>query len=147
MFGPLAPGFKVTKDRLTTLSTIGYFRYNVLSSQELESVPKAPFTVDVRDLARAHILAVTAPSSAVLKKKKRLIVATTNWSWVDAITYLAETRPELEGRLSGITHYKAPTAAVLDSSLTEEVLGLKEYIDWRRTIDDMVNSILEVEKS
>ena len=130
------------------MATIGHFVQLVLSSQKLEGslLPFAPHAVDVRDLARAHLLAISALPSAVLRKTKRLLISGANWSFVDAAKYLAETRPELKDRLSDVSLCQVPKAASLDTSLAEKVLGMDVFIDWKKTVDDMVDSVLKVEK-
>lgn len=148
VYGPFVPGFQPKKGDLISMATVGYFVQLVLSSAALEGspLPIAPQTIDVRDIAKAHLLAISAPSSAELQKQKRLILAARNWSWRDAVEHLAESRPELKPRLSDISRLEKQEAAKLDSSFAEEVLGFKEYIDWRKTIDDMVDSVLAIEK-
>ena len=39
-----------------------------------------------------------------------------------------------------------PVAGV-DVSRAREVLGLKEYVDWKKTVEDTTRALLEVEKS
>ena len=104
-------------------------------------------TVDVRDLGKAHVLALTAPPTTVLGKRKRLIVAGKGFFWADAVERIAETRPELTSRLSDISDVVKLPVKKIDPSLAAEVLGLTEYIDWKKSVDDMVTSILSVEES
>jgi len=104
-----------------------------------------PLSVDVRDVARAHVLALKAPPS---DEVKRFVISSSRFTWVEAVEFLAQTRPELKGRLPIITGNEPPLElfAALDTSTTESVLGLKDYIKWQDTILDTVDDLLRVEK-
>ena len=101
--------------------------------------------VDVRDVARAHVLALKLPPS---ETQKRFILSTNTFTWKEAIGLLAEKRPELKGRLPVITGKEPPIGpiATLDTSKTESVLGLKDHIKWQDTVLDTVDDLLRVEK-
>ena len=60
-----------------------------------------PLHVDVRDVARAHVLALKAPPSA--DEPKRFIVSSSRFTWKEAIEFIAQARPELKERLPVIT--------------------------------------------
>jgi len=104
-----------------------------------------PLSVDVRDVARAHVLALKVPPS---DKVKRFIISSSMFTWVEAVEFLAQARPELKGRLPTITGNEPPVKlfATLDTSTTESVLGLKDYIKWQDTILDTVDDLVRVEK-
>jgi len=104
-----------------------------------------PLNVDVRDVARAHVLALKVPPS---DEVKRFVISSSRFTWVEAVEFLAQTRPELKGRLPIITGNEPPVElfATLDTSTTEAVLGLKDYIKWQDTILDTVDDLLRVEK-
>ena len=103
--------------------------------------------VDVRDVARAHVLALktTPPSGSSSDTPKRYIVSSSRFTWEEAVEFLAVARPELKGRLPVITG-KEPAVATLDTSATEAGLGLKNYIRWQDTILDTIDDMLRVEK-
>ncbi len=105
----------------------------------------APLSVDVRDVARAHVFALKVPPS---DQPKRFAVSSSRFTWVEAIEFLAEARPELKERLPVITGNEPPVQpfATLDTSTTESVLGLKDYIRWQDTILDTVDDLLRIEK-
>lgn len=150
------PGTKIAKGDYASLSTIDYFWKAVLpeggSSVTIDRVPQLviPITVDVRDAARAHVLALTAPLASEIGQK-RFLVTGPSLTWLDAVIHLREVMPELADRLPTLAegaNEKPPLPVITgDVSRTEEVLGLGEYIDWRKTAEDTVESILEVEKS
>jgi nucleoside-diphosphate-sugar epimerase len=107
-----------------------------------------PLNVDVRDVARAHVLALKNPASTPSDAPKRFVVSSSRFTWKEAVELLAEARPELKGRLPVITG-KEPAIrpfASLDASATEAGLGLKNYIRWQDTILDTIDDMLRVEK-
>jgi nucleoside-diphosphate-sugar epimerase len=58
-------------------------------------------SVDVRDVARAHVLALKLPPSS--SSPKRFVLSTNTFTWKEAIELVAEKRPELKERLPVIT--------------------------------------------
>jgi len=104
-----------------------------------------PLNVDVRDVARAHVLALKVPPS---DEAKRFVVSSSNFTWVEAIAFIAQARPELKGRLPVITGKEPPVQpfVTLDTSTTEAVLGLKDYVKWQDTILDTIDDLLRIEK-
>jgi len=98
----------------------------------------------VRDVARAHVLALKLPPS---ETPKRFIVSTGTFTWTEAAELLAEKRPELKERLpvAGRKPTLGPVAR-LDTSKTESVLGMKNYVKWQDTVLDTVDDLLRVEK-
>lgn len=156
MYGPFAPGTKIQKGDIRALSTAALFYQAVLPSggpaNTIDRVPQAPppLTVDVRDVARAHILALSAPPSTRVGRK-RLIVSGPSMSWLDAVLHLRGALPELGARLPAVAEgaeEREPLRTMrVDVSRAAGVLGLKEYVDWRQTAEDTAKMLLEVEKS
>jgi nucleoside-diphosphate-sugar epimerase len=101
--------------------------------------------IDVRDVARAHVLALKVPPS---DEPKRFILSSSTFTWKDAIELIGKARPELKGRLPVVTGNEAPVPpfAALDTSATENILGLKNYVKWQDTVLDTVDNLLRVEK-
>lgn len=104
-----------------------------------------PMSVDVRDVARAHVLALKLPPS---ETPKRFILSTNTFTWTDAVALLTEKRPELKDRLPVVTGKEPPFGpfVTLDTSKTESVLGMKNFIKWQDTVLDTVDDQLRVEK-
>ena len=104
-----------------------------------------PMNVDVRDVARAHVLALKLPPS---ETPKRFVLSTSTFTWTDAVVLLAEKRPELKERLPVVTGREPPLGpvATLDTSKTESVLGMKNFIKWQDTVLDTIDDQLRVEK-
>ena len=107
--------------------------------------PPALLSVDVRDVARAHVLALKLPPS---ETPKRFILSTNRFTWTQAIELLAEKRPELKKRLPIITGNEPPVepVATLDTSNTVRVLGMKNYVKWQDTVLDTVDDLLRAER-
>jgi nucleoside-diphosphate-sugar epimerase len=104
-----------------------------------------PLNVDVRDVARAHVLALKLPPS---ETPKRFILSTSTFTWIEAVELLAEKRPELKDRLPKITGNEPSLGpvATLDTSKTESVLGMKNYVKWQDTVLDTIEDLLRAEK-
>jgi nucleoside-diphosphate-sugar epimerase len=105
-----------------------------------------PLNVDVRDVARAHVLALKLPPSR--DELKRFIISSSTFTWKEAVELLAQARSELKERLPVITGKEPPVApgATFDTTATETILGLKNYVKWQDTILDTIDDILRVEK-
>ena len=105
-----------------------------------------PMSVDVRDVARAHVLALKVPPSP--DAPKRFIVSPNTFTWKEAVELLAQARPELKGRLPVITGKEppVPSGCTFDTSASERILGLKNYVKWQDTILDTIDDMLRVER-
>ncbi|KDQ19276.1 hypothetical protein BOTBODRAFT_153142 [Botryobasidium botryosum FD-172 SS1] len=100
--------------------------------------------VHVLDAARAHVLAVAAPPLTD-GRKKRLIVASGVHTWQEAAELIRRERPELSSRLPKSELTPTPTTcAPLDTSLTEEVVGVKTWLPWEKAFLDSIDSALEL---
>ena len=141
--GPMAPEWAVPAPALSALST-NYFLYDLLRRSGPEQL--SPATVDVRDVATALVLALSAPPTSKVGRKRFPLSG--EWYGARAAAdYLAEVRPDLKGRLSEAAKNAGPTRKnVLDTSRSEEVLGLK-YTDWHKTVLDGVEYLLELEEN
>ncbi|KAI0044891.1 NAD-P-binding protein [Auriscalpium vulgare] len=99
---------------------------------------------NVIDVARAHILALALPPS---DKPKRIIPNAGGYTWLQAVKYLWEKRPELRDRLptaEGDTQ-EVPPHATFDNSSARKA-GLVEYIGFEATIEATVDDVLRKEK-
>jgi nucleoside-diphosphate-sugar epimerase len=109
------------------------------------AVQAPPLNIDVRDVARAHVLALKAPPS---DEPKRFILSSSRFTWKEAIEFVGKARPELKGRLPVITGNESPVPPflTLDISATENILGIKNYVKWQDTVLDAIDDLLRVEK-
>lgn len=132
---------------------LAFFYQNVLpkggsSVEMVNQYDVAPFSlhnVDVRDVAKAHVLALSAPLEKEVGRK-RIIVTSGIIPWADAVEHLRATRPELAGRLPDTSKVIKRPVGKVDVSKAATILGLTEYIDWKKTVDDTVDSLLAVER-
>ncbi|KAJ3570791.1 hypothetical protein NP233_g4166 [Leucocoprinus birnbaumii] len=94
-----------------------------------------------RDVAKAHVLALTAPRLPK-GEKKRLIISLGTMSWVEAIEFLKTPEVvemfkarghDIPSRLPDVEDAGIQSQYSLDTSLTERVLGMKnsDYISWK----------------
>nr|VWO94326.1 UDP-xylose synthase [Ganoderma boninense] len=148
IYGP--PLLPLSKSALGSVGSI----YNLISGEPGRPLPSQlfPFHIDVRDLALAHIRALELaplPAEADRQKKRFLVVSPDVVTWDIAVKYLHDTRPALRNRLPTLD--KAPALpgplSRNDTTHTQEVLGLTEFIGWRKTFDDTVDALLEAEKT
>ncbi|KLO17164.1 NAD(P)-binding protein [Schizopora paradoxa] len=114
--------------------------------------PVVPLSVDVRDCARAHVLALSAPPSTEVGRK-RLLLSAPSFTWAQAVEHLRTVRPELRERLLSEaeineTYGAMPIGGVarVDCERAKEVLGFSEFISWQKMVEDCVDDLLEVEK-
>lgn len=149
IYGPIPAKTRLTKADLSEYSTIRFFYDAVLSPKGSatklvtpQSIP--PVTCDVRDVALAHVRALSAPSTKDVGRK-RILVAGPPLTWKGAVEHIAAVRPELKSRLPEISDAKDTKIASVDVSMAKELLGLATYIDWKKTLEDMVDSIVAVE--
>ena len=117
--------------------------YNLLSAAGPSM--GAPGTIDVRDVALACVLSLRAPPTSEVGRKRFILCA--EWfSSADAVKHIEKVHPELKDRLSESARHSGPVPeSNLDTSRAKEVLGL-EFTDWRKTVTDAVDSLLELER-
>ena len=112
----------------------------------------SPGYCHVSDAARAHILALKLPKlpAGTDVRDKRFIVAAPEVTiYSDVVKYVAEKYPELKDRLPTLENAPALPGPIsrTDATRAREVLGIKEYIGLKETLDETIPSLLEVEKS
>ncbi|KAG7448829.1 NAD(P)-binding protein [Guyanagaster necrorhizus] len=148
-YGPFAPGFEcfLPEPDLSALSTNESI-YALLRPGNTR-IPIAPGAIDVRDAARAHILALKFPPSTEVGPKRFAIVSPHRSSYRDALTIIAKERPELKDRLTDATlarEWSLYTFPV-EWQKIDDVLGLKadSFILWDKTALDTVDSLVHAE--
>jgi len=155
-YGPTPSGVKPAgKAAIGAYSTLGVFYQQALQEPGADGAlthPQmpSPLPIDIRDAARAHVLALKAPLEKEVGRK-RLVVAGPSFTWRDAVERLKVSHPELaaQGRLKAVGAGKRASELKLmkfDTSRAEIVLGLKDYTSWEKTVDDMADSVIEAEK-
>ncbi|KAE9401227.1 NAD(P)-binding protein, partial [Gymnopus androsaceus JB14] len=130
--GPLVPNYPLsdssdsigTNASLCKIFTIGTGAYPDSSLGHL---------IDVRDVARAHVAALSAPS--IPGRDKRFIISSSTYKWKDVADLIRRERPELANRLPKEDAVPPKqTDAPLDTRFAAEVLGMEEYIPWEETV-------------
>ncbi|PBK98487.1 NAD(P)-binding protein [Armillaria gallica] len=148
-FGPLAPGFEhmLPEPEYKAFSTNGFIYALLLPNNVHFAV--FPGVIDVRDIARAHLLALESPPTSAVGRKRSPLVSPYQSSYKEAIEIIAKERPELKDRL--VHPLKAPEwpsyTFEVDREVVEKQIGLKadSYIPWRDTVLDAVDSLVRIE--
>ncbi|KAK0203530.1 hypothetical protein DFS33DRAFT_1383776 [Desarmillaria ectypa] len=147
-FGPFPPGFKQLLPELNykSLSSNAYL-YALLRPDNIHfPVYLQNGAIDVRDVARAHLLAL---ESSPAHRKRFAIVSPHQSSYKTALEILAQERPALKYRLADPA--KAPIwpsyTLTVDRGKIERAIGLKvdSYIPWAQTVLETVDSLLAIE--
>ena len=103
-----------------------------------------PWVVDVRDVAKAHVLALDLPPMEV--GTKRFLINSGNFTWEEGVEHLKESHPEVvKGPLKGNKDLPGP-ASQLDTSRAKKILGLKEFIEPTKMVDDIVDDLIHLQK-
>lgn len=159
VFGPFVPNFKVAFEA-GALGT-NLFLYQLLDAPGAQFPPN-PFghIVDVRDVARIHVLALSSRSSSSTSdagkeenKLSRLIANASTFTWPQVTSILRDVDNK-EGSKGLVERLPGKDAEVvmpqmccpLDTSRTEKVTGFKEYRTARETVVDTFESLLDWEK-
>ena len=119
--------------------------WNLLKPEGQLTGPAIPYYIDVRDLAKAHVLAIThsAPTSKV--GRKRLVISSPHaLDWEKAINIVKEERQQLADRVIKKTPYKFPPRAIIDLGRVKEVLGMKaeDFHTFEAVRKSMVNECM-----
>ncbi|KAK7022947.1 hypothetical protein VNI00_016837 [Paramarasmius palmivorus] len=146
VFGPFVPRYPYPSDinHLGTNSFIYALIKGTPGNQNPYPSYPGGYVVDVRDVAKAHVLALAAPP--IPGRYKRMIISAGTFTWEDAVEVVRKKHPELVPRLPSASAVPpAQTSAPLDTSFASEVLGLKEYIPWQESIAEAIEVCLEYE--
>ena len=153
MLPPFVYGPPILPLSKSNLGTVGFI-YELIAGEAGRPLPYQipPFHVDVRDIARAHVRALELPPPAAgekLEDRRFLISSSDIMTWDVAAKHLFEARPALRDRLPAFdkaAELPGPLSKN-DTTRAKKVLGITEYIDWRKTLEDTVDSLLEAEKT
>jgi len=109
-------------------------------------VPVPPCMVDVRDVAKAHLLAMDLPPSPGVLHR-RYLVNSGEISWTDAIEHIRNVHPELKmppaSQYTGVPDYQT----YVDTSDTVRDLKFGKFIGPKQVLEDAVVALQEVEKT
>ncbi|EJF58867.1 NAD(P)-binding protein [Dichomitus squalens LYAD-421 SS1] len=148
VFGP--PVLPLSK---SSLSSVGFI-YKLIAGEAGGPLPfqTPPFHVDARDIARAHVRALELPplpAGADRQEKRFLVSSPETFTWDVAVKHLYEARPGLRNRLPSLekaVELPGPLSKN-DTTRAKQVLGITEYVDWRKTVEDTIDALVEAEKT
>ena len=149
IYGSWVPNYPRPANR-ESISTVDFAYELITGGQEgLNTYPSVPFSniINVKDVAKAHVLALDAPARKDGKPKRLPISIPGLVTSKMTAELLRKERPELAGRLPPVD--LAPpqqTVAPVDTSFAAEVLGLKEYIPWETTLLETIDNLVQWEK-
>ncbi|KZP22813.1 NAD(P)-binding protein, partial [Athelia psychrophila] len=145
LYGPFAPGFSIPNPDYVALSTtLSIYRLFIPASTKF---PSAAGYLDVRDLARAHVGALTSPPPSLVGRKRVVMASPYALSYKAAVELIGEQRPGLRNRLVN------PRAAPIFSRLQVDLervavltgVDVHSYIPWQQTILETVDDLLKFE--
>jgi len=145
LYGPFSKHFNLATPDFGAMST-NLNIYNLLIPPG--SFPRNPPYVDIRDVAKAHVLALHAPATSAVGRKRIIFSSPHGFEPKSALQYLVEKRPALKERL--ITA-PAPDFGYdrlpIDFGRIEEVLSFRkeDFYSFEDTLLDTVDSILVLE--
>ncbi|KAF8879114.1 hypothetical protein BD779DRAFT_1162179 [Infundibulicybe gibba] len=140
VFGPFSRNypFPSTAEGLGTNTLV----YSLMKGEHPVQPP--PFFIDVRDVARGHVLALEQPRKPL--EEKRFILNYGNYTWKQAAAHLAVVRPQIPVPTQESFPPLPGPASTLDNSRAREVLGIGELIVPETTMEDAVDSLIECQK-
>lgn len=96
------------------------------------SFPKAPSAVDVRDVARAHVLALQLRATTEVGRKRFAVVSPYESSFQEAIAIIGRERTELKDRLAEAARASVYPSDTLPANWDEieDILGLTQVIGY-----------------
>ena len=138
IFGPWAD----TYPRPITKETLGVngLLYSIITGSVL---PIFPCFVDVRDVAKAHLLAMDLPPSPGVLNR-RYITNCREISWKEAVEHMQKTHSEL--KMPPPSQYSDSLLRV-DTSDTIRDLKFGKFREPEQVLDDAVVALQEVEKT
>lgn len=146
LYGSFARGFSLSELNYNALSTNLYI-YRLLKPDGV--FPQLPGYNDVRDVARAHVAALTSPLESSVGRKRIIMSSPHDLDYKVVLDFIADKRPELKDRLADKS--KAPVDTLhripVDLKRIEDVLGIRvdSYYSWEQTILDTVDGLLAFE--
>ncbi|KAG6832867.1 hypothetical protein H0H87_012800 [Tephrocybe sp. NHM501043] len=146
LYGPLAETFTIPTGNYTALSTDLYI-YRFLNPEG--GFMSSPAHADVRDVAHAHILALTSPPSSEVGRKRILIASPHGFDIKATLELIADSRPELKARLTKKMPPEYPYDRIpFDFKRIEEVLGMSkdDFRTVEETMIETVDSLMALEK-
>ncbi|TFK32304.1 hypothetical protein BDQ12DRAFT_707710 [Crucibulum laeve] len=141
VFGPFADHFPwPSKSGLGT----NQLPWDLINGQHPHVIPS--WFVDVRDVAKGHILALDVPPKPL--EEKRYLINAGNFTWKQGAEYLKKARPELNvAEIDTFPDYLPGPLSTIDTTRAKQVLNFGDYIKPEKTVEDVVDNLLEVSKT
>ncbi|MBH0005027.1 NAD-dependent epimerase/dehydratase family protein, partial [Pseudoalteromonas sp. SWYJZ12] len=140
VFGPYADHFPLpTASQLGTNGMI----YGLITGGSPPQPP--PFVVDVRDVAKTHVLALNVPRKPI--GEKRYISNGGNLTWREAVAHLNKVRPEIKTATPESFGDLPGPASTLDTTRTTEDLNFGEWIKPEDTIVAAADALIALQKT
>lgn len=133
VFGPVIHKIKDVESINTSVALM--FKYFDNPEQIAAPSPTQAF-VDVRDVAKMHILALEKPDAA----GKRFCCTASSFTWQQVVDILHETYPERKVAEGGDGAGTVDTIHKTSNKLSRDVLGI-EYIDLKKSTIDTIESL------
>ncbi|KAJ7070392.1 hypothetical protein B0H15DRAFT_114849 [Mycena belliarum] len=105
--------------------------------------------IDVRDVARAHVCALSSPPTAEVGRKRVVLSSPYGWQAEQLVAYIAEQRPELKSRL--LTAPLPPPLPLvvlpMDFGRVEKILGMKvtDFHTMEATTLDTIDNLAKIQ--
>ncbi|KAJ4490823.1 hypothetical protein J3R30DRAFT_139996 [Lentinula aciculospora] len=146
LYGPFAEGFSLPNPDYYALSTNLYI-YKFLTPEG--TFPSYPLYIDVRDAAKAHLLALNSPPTSEVGRKRVILSSPHEVVFADIVSMINAQRPELDDRLIKTAPPEFPFKRLdFDLKRLQQVLGMKveDFTPLNDTFLDTVDSLLVQEK-
>ncbi|BFZ57209.1 Glycine-rich RNA-binding protein 2, mitochondrial [Savitreella phatthalungensis] len=134
VFGPAI--HKISSVDSINTSVALLFKYFKDPNADIPPPMTAQAYVDVRDVAKAHILALEKPEAA----GKRFITSSGQASWAGVVRALGEVFPDHKVSDKGPGATQFDVAGGLSNERSRQVLGL-DYIDLHTAVKDTINAL------
>lgn len=148
LYGPFADSFNAPPTPNYSALSTNLYIHRLLNPTGV--FPRSPGHADVRDAAKAHVLALTSPPTSAVERKRILFASPHGFDYGAVVALIAEKRPDLKSRLIGAT---PPALAYnripIDFSRIHQVLGMdkSEFKEIQDTMLSAVASLLVLEQA
>lgn len=139
IYGPFADHFP-----FPSKSRLGTNGYPYALTKGIMTPVSAPWFVDVRDVARAHILALDLPRLPL--EQKRFLINAGNYTWKEAAEHIQKARPHVTTPPLDTFAAQPGPASTLDTTRAKELLKF-EFTAPGKTMEDLVDNMDIIEKS
>lgn len=145
VFGPFLNTDFSIPETLDQLNTSNQLVWDVISAGEESEMPptKGPVWIDVRDVAKAHVRALTDPNMA----GKRLLLAKGLYCSQEIADLARELVPKRKSRIP-VGHYgrrEAHSHFGVDASVEESELAQGKWLELKQSLQDLIPQLYQIE--